>query len=76
MGEKSEHVRASRGWGAATAGVILAVVGFGIVLWGVLQSGTIAIPLNATTLTGAGFAAVGVGLAAIGAERGAPHYRG
>ncbi|HZY71347.1 MAG TPA: hypothetical protein VFF67_10280 [Thermoplasmata archaeon] len=77
MAERSaSHVRAARGWGASVAGIVLVVVGVGILIWGILQNGTVAIPVNTVTLSGAGVAAVGGGLAAIGLERGAPHEVG
>ncbi|HEV2317956.1 MAG TPA: hypothetical protein VGV89_10355 [Thermoplasmata archaeon] len=64
----------ARGWGAAVAGFVITIVGVTVVLWAIWTSNPVAIPLNTTTYTGAGIAAVGVALAAIGFDRGAPRY--
>ena len=64
--------KAARGWGASVAGFVLAIAGLAVVLWAIWSSNPVSIPLNSTTFTGAGLLAVGLALAAIGFDRGAP----
>ena len=62
----------SRGWGALVGGLAAVVIGFTIIVYEVITVSAVTIPLNYYTYAGAAVLAVGIGLAAIGAEQGAP----
>jgi hypothetical protein len=64
MGEGRE----GRGFTWVAAGFVLALAGFGIILYAIWTTQTI--PLNTLTLSGVGVAGGGIALGAIGIDRG------
>lgn len=69
-----ESRKGSRGWGASIVGFVLTIAGFGVIIYVMFTSTSVAIPLNTTTFAGIGVAGVGIALAAIGFERDRPNY--
>jgi hypothetical protein len=60
--------REGRGFAWTAAGFILAVIGFGVLLYEIWSTATI--PLNDVTFAGMGIAGAGIAVGAIGIDRG------
>lgn len=68
MAEKEGRRYGKRGYGAIAAGFVLILGGFGLIFLEIWQTATI--PLNDYVLAGIGLAGLGVGLGAVGLDRG------